>query len=316
MKIVYLDEAAVNLSGDINYDSCNEIGELTLFDHTPTDVIIDRSKDADLLIVNKVKITKEVLQELPDLRHVAVSATGYNNVDVKACRQANVSVSNVPGYSTDSVAQHIFSMVLNLATMTFQYDRDVRQGEWQKSKVFTLLKYPTFELKGKVMGVVGFGAIGKEVARLAAAFGMKVLVNRVSSNEVGSYEFASLSDLLQNSDVVSLCCPLTDSNHEMINRNTLKMMKQTALLVNTARGPLVNEADLVVALKEGWIGGAGLDVLVDEPPGNTPLLSDLPNLLITPHSAWSTLEARQRLINEVALNLRSFVSGNSRNVVN
>ncbi len=316
MKIVYLDEAAVNLDGDIDYSTLKKLGNLTCHASTKSDrEAIDRLQSAEVLLTNKYPISEKLIAQLPGLKHVAETATGFNNIYIDACKRAGVSVSNVPGYSTDSVAQHVFTMILNLATRIHNYDADIRNGEWGKSDVFTLLKYPTFELKGKTLGVVGFGAIGKEVARIGQAFGMNVLVNRKSQKHEGGFVLVSMDELLEQSDVISLCCPLTKENKYMIDETALKKMKPNALLINTARGALVNQADLATALNEGQIGGAGIDVLDEEPPKDNPLLGEVKNLILSPHSAWSTREARQRLIDEVALNVEAFAKGEKRNWV-
>lgn len=318
MRILYLDETAVNLNNDIDFSKLQALGEFITFPRTTeSESVIKRGGNDDvILVVNKVKITKEVVDSLPNLRHVAVTATGFNNVDTDACRDAGITVSNVPGYSTDSVAQHIFTMILNLATSIHRYDQDVKSGEWERSLDFTLLKYPTFELKGKALGIIGFGAIGQEVAKIGEVFGMKVMMNRKSKEPVGHYQYFDLEEIYKEADIVSLNCPLTEENKGMINASVLKQMKSTSMLINTARGPLVNQKDLAAALKSNEIAGAGIDVLDEEPPVDNPLLKEVPNLIITPHSAWSTYEARQRLIDEVSLNVEAFLKGNSRNIVN
>ncbi len=318
MKIIYLDEGCVNLNNDINYSAIESLGAFEKYHQTTTeDEVINLSKEAEvLLVVNKVLITQKVVEALPGLKHVAVTATGYNNIDLTACSKAGISVSNVPGYSTDSVAQHVFTMILNLATSIHQYDSDIRKGEWGASDVFTLLKYPTFELKGKTLGVVGFGAIGKEVARIGEAFGMKIMINRKSGKSEGNCQHYHLDELLEKADVISLNCPLTDENRYMINASSLRKMKESAILINTARGPLVNQSDLADALNNNVIGGAGIDVLDEEPPRGNPLLGEVKNLILSPHSAWSTYEARQRLIDDVALNIKAYLSGEKRNLVN
>ena len=316
MKIVYLDESAVNLNDDIDYSSLENFGELYCYSSTKNDLeAIQRLSDAEVLLTNKYPISKNLIAQLPRLKHIAETATGYNNVDIEACKAAGIFVSNVPGYSTDSVAQHVFTMILNLATRIHSYDTDIRNGEWEASEVFTLLKYPTFELKGKTLGVIGFGAIGKEVSRIGSAFGMKVLINRKSKEVSRGFQNCSLDELLVNSDVISLCCPLTEENQYMIDAAALKKMKPTALLINTARGPLVNQGELAMALNEGWIAGAGVDVLDEEPPKNNPLCDNVKNLILSPHSAWSTIEARQRLIDEVAWNIKAFLNAEERNRV-
>ena len=244
-------------------------------------------------------------------------ATGYNNIDIQAAERARIPVTNVPGYAVSSVPQHVFALILNLVTSADKYSHDVRKGDWERSEMFTLLRYPTTELAGKTIGIIGFGTIGRAVAKIAEAFGMNVIMNRRSGEPKDGYPSTSLEEIYRQADIISLNLPLTDDNKYMIDKTALEQMKSTALLINTARGPLVNQYDLAHALNNGIIAGAGIDVLDDEPPkqGN-PLLGDVSNCIITPHSAWSTIEARQRLVNEVALNIRSAMDGMPRNLVN
>ncbi len=317
MKIIFLDESTINLNGDMNYNSLKSLGEFKKYSATTNEQeVIVRAMEADYIVVNKVLITKRILRNLPKLKHIAVIATGYNNIDFVGASSVGVSVSNVPGYAKDCVPQHIFSLILNLATNAFRYFEDIKKGEWQKSQCFTLLKYPTFELAGKTIGIIGFGAIGKGVAKIAEGFGMRVLVNRKSKKEENGYQHTSFEDILNHADVISLNCPLTEENKYLIDKFALKKMKPTALLINTARGPLVNQQDLSEALNNGEIAGAGIDVLDVEPPKDNPLLGNVKNLILTPHSAWSTVEARQRLIDGVAENIKAAISGKKKNIVN
>ncbi|MCF6269792.1 MAG: D-2-hydroxyacid dehydrogenase [Melioribacteraceae bacterium] len=316
MKIIFLDESTINLNGDMDYSELQSMAEFITYKSSASEEeTIENAKNAIHLIVNKVPITEKVINALPNLEHVAVIATGYNNIDLGAAAKNGVRVSNVPGYAKDCVPQHVFSLILNLATSIHRYNEDIRQGEWQKSQNFTLLKYPTFELAGKTIGIIGFGAIGKGVAKIADGFGMDILVYDIGDVADG-FKQCSLDEILEKADVISLNCPLTVENKYMINAAALKKMKSTALLINTARGPLVNQQDLAEALNNGEIGGAGIDVLDEEPPVNNPLLGNVKNLILTPHSAWSTVEARQRLIDGVADNIKAAIGGERRNIVN
>jgi glycerate dehydrogenase len=315
MRITFLDEATVNLNGDIDYGSFQQFDEFKTFPNTGPEDVIARLADAECVMTNKVPITKEVIASTR-LRHIAVVATGYNNIDLEAAHKAGVTVSNVPGYASASVPQHIFALILNLVTSVHKYNRDVHAGDWEEEDMFTLLTYRTNELAGKTIGIIGFGSIGRQVAKIAEAFGMRVLMNRKSGEPLDGYACSSLDKIYSKSDVVSLSLPLTDDNRYMINKDVFVKMKSSAILINTARGPLVNQEDLAEALMNGTIAGAGIDVLDEEPPkdGN-PLLNNRLNCIITPHSAWSTMEARQRLMDEVAANIHAAARGEERNIV-
>ncbi len=315
MRIVFLDESTVNLNGDIDLSAIQSLGQLVCFDNSTEEDALVRGAGARILIVNKVPMTARVFDNLAGLGHVAEVATGTNNIDSAAAAQAGVSVSNVPGYASSCVAQHVFALILNLATHVHEYDRDVKAGDWQRSAVFTLLTYPTFELAGKTLGIVGFGAIGREVARIAQVFGLRILVHTRSPRSGTPYLFCSLPEIFKESDIVTLHCPLTKENRGMVTYDLLRSMKKNAIFINTARGPLVDQEALAQALNQGWIAGAGLDVLEQEPPRANPLLSGVKNLIITPHSAWSAREARQRLIDQAAENIKAFQEGRERNLV-
>ena len=314
MRIVFLDASTIQLNDDIDFSAFDQFEEFTTFTQTNADEIMGRISGIDVVMTNKVSITRHALEKA-NLKHIAVVATGVNNIDLDAARKYGVSVSNVPGYARASVPQHIFALILNLATSTHKYDLDVRQGDWAKAGMFTLLNYKTVELSGKTIGIIGFGSIGRQVAKIAEAFGMRVLMNRESGLPVDGYVSSPLEKIYRECDVISLSTPLTDENRYMINKDVLSQMKPTAFLINTARGPLVNQTDLAQALNAGIIAGAGIDVLDEEPPINgNPLLSAR-NCIITPHSAWSTVEARQRLVDEVALNILDLTHGKDRNRV-
>jgi glycerate dehydrogenase len=315
MKIVFLDESTITLNKDMDFSCLEEIGEFISYFNSNASEVIERAAGAECIIVNKVQITETIVRQLFDLKHIAVIATGYNNINLDATLKANIQVSNVSGYAKDCVPQHAFALILNLATRAYQYNCDIRKGEWQKSTSFTLLKYPTFELAGKTIGIIGFGAIGRGTAKIAKGFGMDIMVYDIA-DIVGDYRKSSLEEIYEKADIVSLHCPLTADNKYMINSDILKKMKKSAILINTARGPLVDQKALADALDRGEIAGAGIDVLDKEPPRENPLLGDVKNLILTPHSAWSTKEARQRLINEVAENIKAYMKGKKRNIVN
>jgi len=314
MNIVFLDESTATL-GDIDLTGLRSLGSYSGFSDSTQKQAVERAADADVIIVNKVPVTAALLDTLRRLKLVSVVATGYNNIDASAARKRNVCVCNVPGYATRSVAQHTFCLILNLATKIHLYNSDIRAGQWEKASSFNLLTYPTFELAGKTMGIIGFGMIGREVAAMAQAFSMKVLAYDVRGIEDGSQPNTGLETLLAESDVVSLHCPLTEENRNLIDADALAAMKTTSLLINTARGGLVDERALFEALEKGQIAGAGVDVISEEPPIKGNVLLRARNIIVSPHSAWSTREARQRLIDETARNIKAFFDGKPRNVV-
>ena len=314
MNIKFLDESTVTL-GDIDFSPLQTLGAYEGFVNSTEQQIIERASRAEVIVANKAPVTAAVLNNLQKLRLVTVIATGYNNVDVAAAKKAGVRICNVQGYAAASVPQHTFALILNLATKAYLYHGDIVAGKWQVADSFNLLTYPTFELAGKTIGIIGYGAIGREVARIAEAFGMNVLVHDVFEIKDGTYPNTNLHKLLEQSDVVSLHCPLTEDNRNLINAQTLAYMKKSALLINTARGGLVDEKALFEALDSQSIAGAGVDVLSEEPPQRGNILINARNIIITPHSAWSTLQARQRLVDETAHNIRAFIEGKPRNVV-
>jgi glycerate dehydrogenase len=306
MKITVLDGYCLN-PGDLSWDALRAFGEVEVFDRTPADQTIARAAGAAILLTNKTALPAAVLDQLPDLRYIAVLATGYNVIDIEAARRKGIVVSNVPTYATASVAQFVFALLLELCHHVQLHADAVRAGEWSSNPDWCFSKAPLMELEGKIMGIAGYGRIGRHTARIAEAFGMSVLAYDVDRG--------SLEDLLRQSDVVSLHMPLFPETREMINARTLALMKRTAILINTSRGPLIHEGDLADALNAGRIGGAALDVLSVEPPlpGN-PLL-DARNCLITPHMAWATAEARRRLMSTVFENVTAFLNGAPQNVI-
>ena len=318
-NIVFLDASTLAPS-DLDLSALRELGELTEYDATSPSDTISRCKGAEVAITNKVVLDGDIFTACPDLKLVLVAATGVNCIDLEAARAHGVTVCNVAGYSTDSVVQHTFALLLNLATNVHRYAAEA--GEWPTSPIFTRLDHPAFEVAGKTLGIAGLGTIGQAVARTAQSLGMKV---QALARTEGQAATAGVSRVARDvffatSDVVSLHCPLTPESEHMINSETLSLMKPTALLLNTGRGPLVDEGALASALRDGTIAGAGLDVLAKEPPtGDNPLLAEdllaTGRLLITPHTAWISREARQRLVDGLVTNLRAYQDGNPVNQV-
>ena len=317
MKIIILDGGTLN-PGDLSWDALKAFGELEIYDVTPKDKVIERSRDADILIINKIVLDKKTLSQLPQLKYIGVTATGYNVVDVEAARDRNIPVTNIPTYGTQSVGQMVFALILEHCQHVGHHSQTVREGKWSACPSFCYWDYPLVELADLTMGIVGYGRIGKATARLAKAFGMNVIVYDVHADQMDDIDVVSveLNEIFTKSDVVSLHCPLTPENEGMVNADRLGVMKKSALLINTSRGPLVNEKDLVDALNSGQIAGAGLDVLAIEPPvADNPLFS-AKNCYITPHISWATHSARQRLLNTLIENVRTFLEGKAENVVN
>lgn len=316
MKIVILDGYTLN-PGDLDWAPLRALGELIIYDRSASDEIVERAKDADIVLVNKVILNENTITQLPKLRYVGVMATGYNNVDVATAKARGITVTNVKAYGPASVAQHTFGLLLALTNHLELHSQSVFNGDWVASPDFCYWKTPLTELAGKTMGLIGLGDIGSHVARIAQAFDMNVIAYRKTPAQTkdSNIEMVSLEDVFRKSDVISLHCPLTDETRELINRDRLSWMKSNALLLNTGRGPLINEKDLAEALKNNVIAGAGLDVLSSEPPAaDNPLLS-APNCIITPHIAWASFEARKRLLQMVADNLKAFESGEPISVV-
>lgn len=316
MKIVVLDGFALN-PGDLTWDGLNEFGEVHVYDRTKPEEVFDRIKDAEVIITNKVLINQSLIERLPQLKYIGVTATGYNVVDVQASVNKGIVVTNIPAYSTDSVAQLVFSHILNITNHVELHANSVKSGAWSSNPDFAYWKTPQIELSGKTMGIIGFGRIGSKVASIAQAFGMNVIFQN-RSNKSGLSEGMvqkSLAEVFAESDFVSLNCPLTPENSGFVNEKLISGMKSTAVLINTGRGGLINEADLAAALNSGKIAAACLDVLSTEPPSpGNPLLS-AKNCFITPHMAWATFEARQRLMNITLENLKKFLSGKPENVI-
>lgn len=315
MKTVILDGYCAN-PGDLTWDRIAALGELTVYDRTAPADVLPRAKDADALFTNKTPLNAETLRQLPRCRFIGVLATGYNIVDIRAAKELGIAVANVPGYSTDSVAQTAIALLLEMCHRAGDHSRDVHKGGWKACPDYSYHIAPLTELAGKTFGVIGYGAIGRRTARIAAAFGMRVLQYSRHPKETGP-DVASVSfeTLLRESDVISLHCPFTGDNLHMIGAEQLALMKKTAFLINTARGQLIDEAALRAALDSGEIAGAGLDVLETEPMRADCPLCGCEKAVITPHIAWATPEARSRLIDISADNLISFLNGTPQNIV-
>jgi glycerate dehydrogenase len=315
MNIVVLDGRTLN-PGDNPWDEVSRLGAFRCYDSTPREFIVERAAEADVILTNKTPVRADMLAQLPRLKFIGVLATGYNVVDVPAARARGIVVSNVPVYGTDTVAEYVFALLLNFHRQPQLHHDLVRRGEWSKNE-WSFWRMPLTELAGQTLGIVGFGRIGRRVAELAAAFKMKVLANNPSRNPPpGNFAWSELPQLFAESDVVTLHCNLTPQNTGMINRSLLQRMKPTAYLINTARGPLINEADLAEALRQGRLAGAALDVVSTEPISSDSPLLQAPNLTLTPHIAWATLAARRRLMQITAQNVAAFLSGQPVNVVN
>ncbi len=316
MKIVVLDGFALN-PGDLSWGNMKTLGECLIYDRTQPEEIFDRIQHAEAIITNKVLIGKSLIDRLPDLKYIGVTATGYNIVDVQAAEERNIVVTNIPAYSTDSVAQLVFSHILNIANRLELHTNSVKSGDWIVNPDFAYWKTPQMEIAGKTLGIIGLGRIGKKIAEIAEAFGMKVIFqNRSSKNNIPKgWIQKSLQEVFSESDFISLNCPLTNENNAFVNCELLMSMKSTAVLINTGRGGLIHEDDLANALNSGVIAAACLDVLSTEPPSSDNPLISARNCFITPHIAWATFEARQRLMNITVENLKLFLSGNQQNVV-
>ena len=312
-RIVVLDGFALN-PGDLSWDAFGELGAFEVFDRTPADQVVSRSQGATALLLNKTPLRADTLGQLPDLRYVGVLATGYDVVDAAVAREKGIAVTNIPTYGTDSVAQFAFALILELCHRVQRHSDDVASGGWGKSPDWSYHISPLIELAGKTLGVIGYGRIGRQTAAIGRAFGMNILAHDPIAPS--GPEMVGLEELLRQSDVVSLHCPLTADNRGLINAERLRLMKPSAVLINTARGPLVVEQDLADALNSGKLGGAGLDVLPAEPPKNGSPLMGAKNCIVTPHIAWATREARARLMQTAVDNLRAFLNGKPQNVVN
>ena len=310
MKIVVLDGYTLN-PGDLSWDELEKLGEVTVYDRTVPEDVITRIGDAPVILTNKVVIDRKIMTSCPTLKYVGVLATGYNVVDIAAAHELGITVTNIPAYSTDSVAQMVFAHILNITNDIAKYADEAKIGKWSANPDFCYWNKPIIELANKTLGVVGLGNIGMAVARIALAFGMKVIAatSKPQSTLPDGITAGTVQDVLKNADIISLHCPLTDSTREMINSESIKTMKRTAILINTGRGPLVNEQDLATALNNKGIAAFGTDVLSIEPACTDNPLLKAKNCYITPHIAWATTEARTRLMTIAVENVRQFIAG-------
>lgn len=317
MKIVILDGHAVN-PGDLSWDFLKQFGDVTVYERTPVDEVAGRISDAEIALINKSPITAEVLDACPNLKLICVLATGYNVVDCAAAKARKIPVCNVPDYGTAAVAQFTFALLLDLCHKVAHHAQTVREGKWCECPDFCYWDTPQMELAGKTLGIIGFGRIGRAVGKIANAFGMKVIAyNRSQCEEgkaIGSY--VNLEELLNTADIISLHCPLTAENTGMINADAINKMKDGAILINTARGPLVDEAALAAALRSGKLRGAACDVISAEPMAADNPLKDAPNCIVTPHMAWAPIESRMRIQDCTQRSIQAFLDGKPINTVN
>jgi glycerate dehydrogenase len=316
MRIVVLDGHTLN-PGDLTWDALKALGPCEVHDRTGPTQVVDRASGAQIVLTNKTVVARAAIAQLARLKYIGILATGYNVVDIDAARQRGICVTNVPSYGTPSVAQMVFAHLLHFTQHVGEHSQSVVNGDWSRSPDFCYWNYPLVELAGLTMGILGLGRIGRQTAKLALAFGMRVIYFDVTPQPAAPVEAVAvdLDTLFRESDVVSLHCPLTQDNQGFVNRQRLEMMKPTAFLINTSRGPLIDEQSLADALNRGRIAGAGLDVLCEEPPRlDNPLLRAR-NCTITPHIAWATRAARQRLMNIAVSNVQAFIQGNPQNVV-
>ena len=317
LKAVILDGYTEN-PGDLSWDCIGNLTDLTVYDRTPEELVIERARDADIIILNKVKLTEEIIAQLSELKFVGTLATGYNQIDGVALRKRGIPLSNIPSYSTNGVAQMVFAYILESVNRVCEYTTSVKNGDWEKCKDFCYWNMPLYELDGKTLGIIGFGKIGRRVAEIALAFGMKVLVFTPSGkkDDAPNVEFTDMDTVLRNSDFITVHCPLTDKTAGLINNEFISKLKDGACVINTARGGVANEDDIASALKSGRLGFYCADVLSTEPPKSDNPLLTAPNCYITPHIAWAAYETRLRLMGILEGNVKAFLEGKPTNVVN
>ena len=317
MKILVLDGHTLN-PGDLSWEGLSKFGELKTYERTPPELVAERSAEAEIIITNKAVVTRETIDFLPALRYIGVTATGVNIVDCEAAAERGIPVTNVPAYGPRSVAQMTFAHILNFTQQTAHHANEVTKGRWANCPDFCFTDFPLVELNGLVLGILGYGDIGKETARIGRAFGMEVIAHSRSLTESiqSEVETVEISELFVRSDVLSLHCPLTPETEKVVNAESLASMKPSAFLINTGRGPLVDEQALANVLNAGKLAGAGLDVLSTEPPPADNPLIGAKNCIVTPHIAWASLAARKRLLDVTVANLKAFLEGIPKNIVN
>ena len=317
MKIVILDGYAAN-PGDLEWDGLEQLGDCTLYDRTSRDQVLERCKDANIVLTNKVPFKRETIEALPNLKYIGVMATGYNIIDTEAAKEKGIVVTNIPSYSTNSVAQMVFAHILNITLHVQKHSDEVHQGRWSKNADFCFWDSPLLELHGRTIGIIGLGSIGQAVARIAFGFGMKVIAYTSKTQLQLPHEIqkVELDELFEQADIVTLHCPLTDETRNMVDKRRLELMQPTSIIINTSRGPLINEAELAEAPKNKTIYAAGIDVMSQEPPkADNPLLG-VENCYITPHIAWASFAARTRLMKILINNVKAFMEGKPENQVN
>ena len=318
MKIVVLDGNCVN-PGDITWEPVEKLGDIKVYPRTAPDKVVERIGDADIILTNKVLITEEILVACPHLKYIGVLATGYNIIDLEAAKKRNIPVTNIPGYSSQAVSQFVFALLMEACCHVYEHSQSVHNGDWITSEDFCYWKFPQIELWNKTLGIFGYGSIGVSVATVAKALGMKVICFTRTPAKIpvnSGIQAVSLEQLWKESDVISLHAPLTRETENLINKDSIAKMKEGVIIINTARGPLVNEKDMAEALKDGKVGCFCGDVISKEPMAQDNPLLHAPNCILTPHIAWATREARMRLMNGAADNIRAFLNGKPLNVVN
>ena len=316
MKIAVLDWYTVNVSGDIPTSQLEELGDVKIIPLTPPEETAANIGDAEIVLCNKVLITKEVMDTCPNIRYIGLFATGFNNVDIEYAAKKGITVCNAGQYSTNAVAQQVFAYILDHANRIRNYDNAVKNGEWEHSPSFSYFPVPTAELAGKTLSIIGFGSIGRKVAEIAAAFGMNIIISTRTAPTDCRFEVTDLMSAAARADYLTFHCPLTEQTRGMVNSQLLSAIKPTAVLINTSRGPVVNEADLAYALNSGKLAAAYLDVLEKEPMSPDTPLKSAKNCTITPHTAWAALETRRRLVDIVCSNIKAWLSGAPQNKVN
>lgn len=317
MKIVVLDGYTLN-PGDISWDALKELGHVTIYDRTDPEDVIKRIKGADIVLVNKVKIDKEIIENM-EAKYIGLLSTGFDVVDIDAAREKGIVVTNIPTYGTEAVAQMTFAHILNIFNHVEKHNKSVKDGEWSSKTDFTYWNAQLVELSGKTLGLIGYGNIGASTAKIGRAFGLNILSytrSKTSSDSTEDVEFVTLDELLRKSDIISLHCPLNPGTKKIINKESIDKMKDGVVIINTSRGPLIDEKALAQALKEGKVKAAGLDVVAVEPILEDNPLLECENAIITPHIAWAAKEARERLLNTVVENIKNYNKGTPDNVVN
>lgn len=317
MKTVILDWDTLTVNGDISAKCFEDFGEVEIYGYTPPELAAERTGSAEIVLCNKTPITAEVIESCPNLKYIGLFATGYNNVDIEKATQKGICVCNAGSYSTDAVAQQTFAYILHFYSKVCKYDCAVREGEWIKSPLFSYFPYPVSELSGKTLSIIGFGSIGRAVAEIGKAFKMNVIVStRTVPDDKCGFEFVSTDEAFSRANVLTIHCPLNKQSENLVCLERLKLMKPSAIVINTSRGAVVNENDLAFALENGIIAGAAVDVLVKEPMSPDTPLKNAPNCIITPHTAWAAYETRKRLVSIVYENIEGFINGRIKNKVN